>query len=274
MVDDAAIAAAGHHVLVLGAAAEEERGERREVDLVGVLSLVHREQRAQGGADVRVDRGEQLGHRLVEVEAGLERAEVGSAEREPRHRAGERVARLDVGEDAVDAVEHRRAERDAGRRGREPLDPERVDERAASVTLHRRGSTSHRGRRPHRRGRSCGCGPPIRSRPSTTTTSTPLSRSARAATSPEIPAPTTTTRSTGPSTGAGRSSAGSPTWTIGEMGCVVTARSFHGRSGGKPASRNRQRWRVRRGRSWMRLEMTSQSPAAEATTKSTMASAG
>ena len=45
--------------------------------------------------------------------------------------------------------------------------------------------------------------PPIRSRPSMTTTSTPLSCSARAAVSPEMPAPTTTTRPTGPSTGSG-----------------------------------------------------------------------
>ena len=56
--------------------------------------------------------------------------------------------------------------------------------------------------------------PPIRSRPSTTTTSIPASCSARAATSPAIPAPTTMTRWIGPSTGVGMSPPGSSTCTI------------------------------------------------------------
>jgi hypothetical protein len=129
VLDDAAVPTARHHVLVLGVSAVEGRSERRKVNFVGVLSLVHLEQCAQRGAHVRVERGEQLGHRLIEVEASLELAAIGAAQHEPRHRAGERGAGLDVGKDGVDPVEHRRAERDPGRGRGHAFDPESVDER-------------------------------------------------------------------------------------------------------------------------------------------------
>ena len=99
-----------------------------KVHLVGVLALVHRDQRTQRGAHVVVDCAEEMAQRLVEVCAAFDLVETGGAHHQPGHRSAERLAGLDVGKAAVDSVEHRRTQGNAGVRCGHALDPECIDE--------------------------------------------------------------------------------------------------------------------------------------------------
>ena len=129
VLDDRAVTAAGHHVLVIRSSREEGRRERGEVDVVGILPFVHREQRAERAAHVRIDVREEGGHRPLEVGLAFDVVDVGRAHEEPSHRGREGLAGVDVGKDAGDAVENSRADRDAGVRCRHALDAELGDER-------------------------------------------------------------------------------------------------------------------------------------------------